>query len=177
MKNKAITREEILMKLRNFSVLTKKQQTSEILSAFIRSKKFQRARSIGLYMNTAIEFELKELFVVSEAAGKKIFVPRTLPDYHMSFVQLEMPYNSQQLARTEFGILEPKWGEIGIPDLIVVPGLAWNKTGHRIGFGAGYYDRYLASFKGDTVSLAYDFQRVDFEPEIHDVAIKEIFSV
>ena len=60
-------------------------------------------------------------------------------------------------------------------DLIHVPGVAFNDKGFRVGYGAGYYDRYLADFCGATVSTIYDFQRYSFEEESHDVAVREVF--
>jgi 5-formyltetrahydrofolate cyclo-ligase len=202
MKNKAIIREEILLKLRNFEKNEKESQTLEVLCNFITSKTFAEAQSIGLYMHMPTEFNLSELFRVCGTRKKQIYVPKTFPAHEMTFIELEeqawtdYPKNGAaapgqndvttseenkpappQLAHTSRGILEPQRGQEGTPDLIVVPGLAWNFSGHRIGFGGGYYDRYLAKFKGNTVSLAYDFQRVEFEAEAHDIAVKEIFSV
>ncbi|GAB2025966.1 5-formyltetrahydrofolate cyclo-ligase [Lactovum odontotermitis] len=177
-KNKVEIREEILLKLRNFAQNEKSAQTLNVLSEFISSQNFIRAQSIGLYMNTLLEFNLSELFNECLVTNKKIFIPQTLPHREMTFIELEgAPENWRGQLESKRGILEPRSGNPGIPDLIVVPGLAWNSEGFRIGFGGGYYDRYLADFKGHTVSLVYDFQRVEFSPEAHDVAVKEIFSV
>lgn len=53
-------------------------------------------------------------------------------------------------------------------------GLAFNNEGYRIGFGAGYYDQYLADFQGDTVSTIYSFQKFTFEPSFFDIPVKEV---
>ena len=117
----------------------------------------EKAKTVALYMPQEFEFDLQPLF---EQADKQIVIPKTLADRHMIFVK----YDKNDLERTKFGILEPKSKNEVVPDLILVPGLAWNKEGYRIGFGAGYYDRYLASFSGQTVSLCYDFQHRNFHP-------------
>lgn len=84
-------------------------------------------------------------------------------------------YDKENLVRSKFGLLEPK-SEIAVePDFILVPGLIWNDEGYRIGFGGGYYDRYLANFEGSTASVLYDFQKMDFEAESHDIAVQELF--
>lgn len=57
---------------------------------------------------------------------------------------------------TRFGVAEPETEDIARSnelDLLIVPGLAFNRAGYRVGFGGGYYDRYLANYKGKTCSL------------------------
>ena len=94
-----------------------------------------------------------------------------LPERQMIFAK----YDKENLVRSKFGLLEPK-SEIAVePDFILVPGLIWNDEGYRIGFGGGYYDRYLANFEGSTASVLYDFQKMDFEAESHDIAVQELF--
>ncbi|KPA72003.1 5-formyltetrahydrofolate cyclo-ligase, partial [Streptococcus suis] len=58
--------------------------------------------------------------------------------------------------------------------LIHVPGLAWNQAGFRVGYGGGFYDRYLADYQGETVSTLADFQVYDFEPDVFDIPVKEL---
>ena len=61
-------------------------------------------------------------------------------------------------------------------DVIHVPGVGFNPAGFRIGYGGGYYDRYLADYDGHTVSTIYEFQKVEFQADCHDMAVKEVFS-
>ncbi|MCG4787991.1 5-formyltetrahydrofolate cyclo-ligase, partial [Roseburia faecis] len=72
----------------------------------------------------------------------------------MEFVQID---EDTEFEETGFGVLEPLAGMVLQPqeiDLIVVPGVAFTANGKRLGFGGGYYDRYLANYLGKTVSLA-----------------------
>ncbi len=90
--------------------------------------------------------------------------------------------NDLQVAR--FGLLEPK-PETLRPvdpqelDLVIVPGVAFDREGFRIGFGAGYYDRFLPKLRKDSVliSLVYDFQLMPKVPrEPHDIAVHWIIT-
>ena len=86
-------------------------------------------------------------------------------------------YDPQQLVKTSFGLLEPQ-GDLEVVDasqidLIHVPGLAFTTEGYRIGYGGGYYDRYLEHFAGHTLSTIYPCQIKDFIPENHDIPVQE----
>lgn len=89
------------------------------------------------------------------------------------------------LVRSSLGILEPVRDEnkvipISELDLVVVPGLAFDKGGNRLGRGAGYYDRFLAKLPGRTlkVGLAFDFQVLNYVPAVdgQDVALDLVIS-
>ncbi|MCL2112400.1 MAG: 5-formyltetrahydrofolate cyclo-ligase [Streptococcaceae bacterium] len=169
MENKVLIRKKMINLLNNFSADEKKRQTGEILSALIASKTWGNADKIALYMATPMEFDLSRLFEVTD---KEILIPKCFPKRQMIFAK----YDTEHLVRSNFGLMEPDSMVEVIPDLIVVPGLAWNEQGYRIGFGGGYYDRYLSGFEGSTVSVIYDFQKVDFTPEAHDIAVHEVFT-
>lgn len=76
------------------------------------------------------------------------------------------------LRKSDFGVAEPQEGPSLRPDLILVPLLAFDARGHRLGYGAGHYDRTLAELKVPAVGLAFDFQREEALPaEPHDRAL------
>ncbi|MFK4955583.1 5-formyltetrahydrofolate cyclo-ligase [Lactococcus garvieae] len=169
MEKKALIRKEMINLLKSFDFADKSHQSQKIITKLLESELWKSAKTVALYMPQEFEFDLHPLF---EQDDKQIVIPKTLAERHMIFAK----YDKNDLERTKFGILEPKSKNEVVPDLILVPGLAWNKEGYRIGFGAGYYDRYLTSFSGQTVSLCYDFQQKDFHPEPHDISIGEIFT-
>jgi len=74
-----------------------------------------------------------------------------------------------ELKKGTFGILEPpqdRFRKVRISefDLVIVPGIAFDLTGHRIGFGGGFYDSFLGSITATKIALAYEFQIVDEIP-------------
>ncbi|MFD0705080.1 5-formyltetrahydrofolate cyclo-ligase [Alloscardovia venturai] len=110
------------------------------------------------------------------ACKKHVVIPRTLPHSDMEFVK----YNSAWLSLTHFGVLEPVNGQVFEPhtiDLMIVPALAVNQRGYRIGFGGGYYDRYLKKYTGHTVSLVYNFQHAEFDSDTFDVPIQHLITL
>ncbi|WP_374285726.1 5-formyltetrahydrofolate cyclo-ligase [Lactococcus sp.] len=172
MESKAETRKNIINFLIKMSENDKRIQTTSILSNLVSSDSWKKARVVGLYLPMPMEFDLTQLFNIAKNEGKRILIPKTLPQRQMIFAE----YDKLHLKKSSFGVLEPDGLPEEIPDFILVPGVAWNSKGHRIGFGGGYYDRYLASFKGKTASVYYDLQSVEFESESHDIMVEERFT-
>ena len=87
--------------------------------------------------------------------GKAVCLPRMLPDHRME-VRRYVP--GVPLVEAGFGILEPDPARCSLVDrsaidLVLVPALCYDRRGYRLGFGGGYYDRWLAEFRGRTVGL------------------------
>ena len=59
-------------------------------------------------------------------------------------------------------------------DLLVVPGVAFNDSGYRIGYGGGYFDKFISTYNQPTMSLIYDFQLSDFKVETHDQPVEKL---
>ena len=135
---------------------------------------YQEAKVIATYLSFPHEFQTQELIEQALKDGKKVLIPKTYPKGRMDFVV----YDPQQLVKTSFGLLEPQ-GDLEVVDasqidLIHVPGLAFTTEGYRIGYGGGYYDRYLEHFPGNTLSTIYPCQIQDFIPENHDIPVQEV---
>ena len=135
---------------------------------------YQETEVIATYLSFSHEFQTQELIEQALKDGKKVLIPKTYPKGRMDFVV----YDPQQLVKTSFGLLEPQ-GDLEVVDasqidLIHVPGLAFTTEGYRIGYGGGYYDRYLEHFTGHTLSTVYHYQVQDFSPENHDIPVQEV---
>lgn len=130
---------------------------------------FQQAHAVMAYMAFGNEINLEPL--MRRLAGKRWIIPRILkrPEPHLVL----HPYDPDRLVRHPFGMLEP---DAGLPvieprelDLVLTPGLAFDRRGFRLGLGGGFYDRFLPHVTATTVGIVYAALIVDRVPdEPHD---------
>jgi 5-formyltetrahydrofolate cyclo-ligase len=101
------------------------------------------------------------------AGGKKVFVP--VSDIEKRVMEWSRLLSMEELERTHFGLLEPaaryrRIESIPAGAVCLVPGLAFTRSGWRIGYGGGYFDRFLDVFGGVPIGLAHGVQVVDHIP-------------
>ena len=171
---KAELRKKILQEMKALSQEQKQAMDQVLTERFLQHPFYQEAKNIATYLSFPHEFQTQELIEQARKDGKKVLIPKTYPKGRMEFVV----YNPQQLAKTSFGLLEPQ-GDLEVVepsqiDLIHVPGLAFTTEGYRIGYGGGYYDRYLEHFAGHTMSTIYPCQVQEFNFENHDIPVQEV---
>lgn len=135
---------------------------------------FVMAKHILMYHSLPDELSTHN-FLRKWGSQKKFYLPR------VNGVNLEiLPYEESRLELGAFHIEEPQGDntvDCDIIELIVVPGVAYDRRGHRLGRGKGFYDRLLADTKATKVGVAYEFQIVDDVPaEKHDVPMDIIIS-
>lgn len=177
MSEKKILRGEILQVLRHKAQNPeKKQQEITLQEKFLASQLFKEAKVIGAYLPGTIECSLDLIFKTAWQKQKKVVAPRAYMK-KMFFYPLE---ENTEKVRSSFGILEPVATTEVLKetiDLLIVPGLIFNEAHYRIGFGGGYYDRFLQDFKGKTVSLVFPEQQGVFSPESFDIPIQELITL
>ena len=171
---KSELRKQVLQEMKALSQEQKQAIDQALTERLLQHPFYQEAKIIATYLSFPHEFHTQELIEQALKDGKKVLIPKTYPKGRMEFVV----YNPQQLVKTFFGLLEPQ-GDLEVVDasqidLIHVPGLAFTTEGYRIGYGGGYYDRYLEQFAGHTLSTIYPCQIQDFIPENHDIPIQEV---
>lgn len=171
---KSELRKQVLQEMKALSQEQKQFIDQTLTERLLQHPFYQEAKIIATYLSFSHEFQTQELIEQALKDGKKVLIPKTYPKGRMDFVV----YNPQQLVKTSFGLLEPQ-GDLEVVDasqidLIHVPGLAFTTEGYRIGYGGGYYDRYLKHFTGHTLSTVYPCQIQDFSPENHDIPIQEV---
>ena len=171
---KAELRKKILQEMKALPRQQKQFIDQALTERLLQHPFYQEAKIIATYLSFPHEFQTQELIEQVLKDGKKVLIPKTYPKGRMEFVV----YNPQQLVKTSFGLLEPQ-GELEVVeasqiDLIHVPGLAFTTEGCRIGYGGGYYDRYLEHFTGHTLSTIYPCQVQDFITENHDIPVQEV---
>ena len=171
---KSELRKQVLHEMKDLPREQKQAMDQALTDQFLEHPFYQEAKIIATYLSFPHEFQTQELIEQALKDGKKVLIPKTYPKGCMDFVV----YHPQQLAKTSFGLLEPQ-GDLEVVDasqidLIHVPGLAFTREGYRIGYGGGYYDRYLEHFSGHTLSTVYPCQIRDFIPEDHDIPVQEV---
>lgn len=117
----------------------------EILRNITCSEVYQKAGTILSYISTGSEADTRELLKRAAADGKTIAAPKCLPEHRMSFYIIEGTHDCREGA---YGIPEPeadcREAELSGENIIcIVPGLAFDRAGGRLGYGGGYYDRFL----------------------------------
>lgn len=171
---KAELRKKILQEMKAIPREQKQAMDQALTDQFLKHPFYQEAKVIATYLSFPHEFQTQGLIEQALKDGKRVLIPKTYPKGRMDFVV----YDPQQLVKTSFGLLEPQ-GDLEVVDasqidLIHVPGLAFTTEGYRIGYGGGYYDRYLEYFSGHTLSTVYPCQIEDFSPEKHDISVQEV---
>lgn len=171
---KASIRKSVLKKMKGLDPETKRRADQALIQRLRSLSAYQAASVIATYLSFPHEVDTSFLIDAAQEDGKQVVIPKTYPKGCMEFVA----YDPQNLKPTAFGLLEPEDATQAVDqskiDLIHVPGVAFQKDGYRIGYGGGYYDRYLADFDGATVSTIYACQEVDFSPASHDIPVKEV---
>ena len=171
---KSELRKQVLQEMKAISQEQKQFIDQTLTERLLQHPFYQEAKVIASYLSFPHEFQTQGLIEQALKDGKKVLIPKTYPKGRMDFVV----YDPQQLVKTSFGLLEPQ-GNLEVVDashidLIHVPGLAFTIRGYRIGYGGGYYDRYLEQFTGHTLSTVYPCQIRDFSPENHDIPVQEV---
>lgn len=165
---------------------TQKEEDRRRKSAVIRRKLsrlavFRNAKTVACYVSLPYEVETRQLIQQMLEIGKRVVVPQV----HQEELRLsEVRDPAQDLAPGSFGVLEPTPQALrpvllNEVDLVVVPGVAFDRTGQRLGHGQGYFDRLLSRLPKPipTVGLCFEFQLFDHLPtRPHDQAVQTVLS-
>lgn len=171
---KSELRKQVLQEMKAMPQEQKQAMDRALTKRFLNHSFYQEAKVIATYLSFPHEFQTQGLIDQALRDGKKVLIPKTYPKGRMEFVG----YDPQQLVKTSFGLLEPQ-GNLEVVDasqidLIHVPGLAFTTDDYRIGYGGGYYDRYLENFAGHSLSTIYPCQVQEFNSEDHDIPVQEV---
>ncbi|MDO8480723.1 MAG: 5-formyltetrahydrofolate cyclo-ligase [Nanoarchaeota archaeon] len=136
---------------------------------------FKKAKQVLIYVSRGKEIGTHDL-IKEISKEKEVYVPRVKG----KTLQCVRFSSFEHLVKGEFGVLEPTKGkvvEVADIDLVVLPGLAFDKEGYRLGYGWGYFDTLLKGYQGRKVALAYSFQLVDSLPHDEwDVKVDEVIT-
>ncbi len=144
---------------------------------------YNKANNVMIYVSFGSEVMTKPIIDDSLNKGKRVFIPVTVPKTKQLIIS-ELKDFEKDLQVGHFGVMEPKEEALrpvdpDIIDLVVVPGVAFDKNGYRIGYGGGYYDRFLPRLSERTpkISLAFEMQLIDRVPkDEYDIPVEYILT-
>lgn len=180
MSSKQFLRRELLNKrnqLTKDEILQKSKKIKEYLFSQQEYKESKRIMSYVSFGSEVITFEIIKQAILE---WKEIFVPITIKKEKK--LLLSQIFDFEELVVSTYGILEPKkeyirpinYDEI---ELVIVPGIAFSITGYRIGYGGGYYDRFLSNVKCPKIGLSYEMQIVnEISVDKYDVKLTKIIT-
>lgn len=173
--NKEDIRSRVKARKSLLSALEKTRAAMAVFSRLEQSAAFALADNILLYHSLPDELSTRE-FLDRWSGRKRFYLPR------VNGLNLEiLPYDRSHMAMGSFRIEEPQGDDttdVSQIELIVVPAIAYDTKGNRVGRGKGYYDRLLANSHATKVGVGYDFQLLDEDipAEPHDVAVDMVIT-
>lgn len=151
-----------------------------IMQCIISCPQWQKAKKVMLYLAMPKEVNLDALIMNAFANSKDVYVPVCLDKIHMVAAKLE---SLDEVDRGVLNIRIPKSGYATIDptqlDLILVPGVAFDSNGGRLGMGAGYYDRFLEKVNSHKcIGVAYEWQIAEslLPMEVYDKVIGSVIT-
>ena len=187
-----MTKAEIrkIMKLQrnNIPEEDRRKMDTNIRRSLLRLEEYQKCQTLFCYISFGTELDTRQIIDQALYEKKAVYVPRVEDNHGMEFYRI---HHLDGLQISRFGVPEP-CGEAelryrplvddnntSIP-LMLLPGLAFDLHGNRIGYGAGYYDRYLDQFPPEyfyKVALCYDFQLMEqIESQEYDIGADAIIT-
>lgn len=177
--NKKHKRKEIL-KIRDEISKNKRDKFDIIIFEKLKAlEEFKESNNIFIYIGFGSEIDTKVLILDMIKEGKRVYVPKILGK-NMILIEITSLDN---LIQNKFKILEPigDKNEIDVDnlDLVIMPGIVFDRKGNRIGYGGGFYDRYLENSKSTLkkIALAYSIQLLEnIDVENHDLKVDLIIT-
>ncbi|RYL91617.1 5-formyltetrahydrofolate cyclo-ligase [Sporolactobacillus sp. THM7-4] len=161
-------REHILDALKKLDAQTFENKCTRIRKFLFSEEEWLTAKTVAVTLSVGREIETRPIIKRAWAQGKQVAVPKCNPKTkQLTFYRLD---SFDQLEKSFYGLMEPNPDktcplESSELDLIIVPGVAFDPRGYRIGYGGGYYDRFLSGNHGKTVSLLLNCQMIERVPE------------
>ncbi len=179
--DKTTLRNEVREALANMSATTYRDQSFAVAKKVLQEPYIIEANTIGITISNKPELETIHLIEALWQLGKKVAVPKcNAKTREMSFYAIE---SFAQLETVYMHLREPiptecEFVDANEMDIILVPGVVFDIKGYRIGYGGGYYDRYVLNYKkGKLMSLLFDEQLYEQVPiENHDCPVDFIFT-
>ena len=149
---------------RNMEAAEKQALDKAVAENVRRLKEYRPANTILVYMSTPIEVDTIQIIKNAWEDGKRVAVPRCIPDTrNMEFHYID---SFDCLSVGSFSVMEPDENLPVVTDfsgcLMIVPGMHFDMKGYRLGYGKGYYDRYMVRFTGISAGICYSSELKPF---------------
>lgn len=159
------------------SIIDRDIKSKIIFNKIINSIDFKDSKVIALYKSLKYETDTDELIDYALKLNKIVLLPR-VEKSEMFFHSYSL---EDELIKSNFGVLEPSNKSIIYSksdiDLIIVPGVSFDIKRNRMGYGKGYYDKYLSNTNIDTIGICFDEQVIDLLPvSDNDIKMKKILT-
>lgn len=158
---KSILRKEILRKRNSLSQFQIVSISKLIQKNLTESPEFIESKSIGIYLPIGSEVRTDDIISIALESKKTLLLPRVITNDLRFYIVEKKDFDQDSFDINKFGVKEPKEtnGNLDFIDLLIVPGIAFDYYGYRIGYGYGYYDKYMTKGKfSKSIGLAYDLQ-------------------
>lgn len=179
-KEKQLLRQKMISFLKNISSEEKAAIEKKLEENLFKSEEWKAAKRVGVTLSQGFEWNTLGIIEQAWQEGKIVCAPKCIPQQKaMIFYDFT---NRKQLEKGFYNLIEPKPHETKEVrkteiDLVLVPGLIFDKKGYRVGFGGGYYDRFLKDFPNHTAALICSKQVTSVLPiEPFDVPIQKIIT-
>lgn len=167
---KKLIRNSILVKRNSMTSDEIREAEKLILDNLMMLEDFTKAENVFCFLSFRSEVPTKVIIDYCKQQGKNVYIPACIDETKEMIIS---KYDEEvKLAPSKYGVMEPtpdtiKISDRNILDIAIMPGAAFDKRGYRIGYGAGYYDKFYAHAEKNIskIALAYSFQIIDEVPE------------
>lgn len=162
------------------NIINREEKTKEILDRILNDSTYQKANTIALFKSFNFEVDTNSIIDISLSNNKVVALPRIEQD-EIVFYKIN---SKSVLVKNKYKIEEPiskkdNYIEKENMDLVIVPGLCFDRSGNRLGYGKGFYDRFLSGTSIRTIAICFDEQLLDeglLPVSNGDVKIEEIIT-
>lgn len=183
---KKILRTEVLCRRNRLDAESAEAKSLVIAEKIFALREFQDSRLVMCYMEFRNEVQCRHIIRRCLLLGKKLALPLVVnaSDGRKEIIALSVTDPETELERSGYGIMEPRRTPENVVDpkdidLVVVPGVAFDRQRNRLGYGAGCYDRFLRETRDDCrkIGVAFDLQIADKVPaDIYDIQLDMVIT-
>ncbi len=173
--NKKELRKEMLRKRSKLTLDDREKYSKEIAESLYNTDYYKNAETIMAFISFGSEINTRYMIEDAISQGKTVVIPVMVPETRELKVSRIMDYEELEIGH--YNILTPKeeflrFLDPNTIDLILTPGLIFAEDGYRVGYGGGYYDRFLAGLKGNPTKIG-----IGFDIQVRDQVPKEDFDI